>query len=48
LTRTLTSIYPAQEFIRSDNGPELIANAIKPWNVNSGTTTAYIEPGSLW
>jgi len=42
----LTSLYPAPAFIRSDNGPELIAHALKRWSENSGTTTAYIEPGS--
>jgi len=42
----LTSLYPAPSFIRSDNEPELIAHALKRWRENSGTTTAYIEPGS--
>ena len=42
----LTSLYPAPAFIRSDNGPEFIAHALKRWSENSGTTTAYIEPGS--
>ena len=44
----LTSLYPAPAFIRSDNGPEFIAHALKRWSENSGTTTAYIEPGSPW
>jgi len=38
----LTSLYPAPAFIRSDNGPEFIAHALKRWSENSGTTTAYI------
>jgi len=42
----LTSLYPAPAFIRSDNGPEFIAHALKRWSENSGTTTTYIEPGS--
>ena len=42
----LTSLYPAPAFIRSDNGPEFIAHALITWCKNSGTTTAYIEPGS--
>jgi len=44
----LTSHYPAPAIIRCDNGPEFIAYALKRWSENSGTTTAYIEPGSLW
>jgi len=44
----LTSLYPAPTYIRSDNGPEFIAHALKRWCKRSGTTTAYIEPGSPW
>lgn len=43
-----TSFYPASAFIRSDNGPEFIAHALRRWCESSGTTTAYIEPGSSW
>jgi len=43
-----TSLYPAPALIRSDNWPEFIAHALKHWSENSGTTTAYIEPGSPW
>lgn len=34
--------------IRSDNGPEFIADAIKRWLSDSGVGTLYIEPGSPW
>jgi putative transposase len=44
----LTSLYPAPTFIRSDNGPEFIAHALRLWCKSSGTATAYIEPGSPW
>lgn len=44
----LTSLYPAPAFIRSDNGPEFIAHALRRWSKDSGTTTVYIEPGSPW
>ncbi len=44
----LTSLYPAPAFIRSDNGPEFIAYALRRWAESSTTTTAYIEPGSPW
>ncbi len=35
-------------FIRSDNGPEFIAKAVKGWLEVSGVKTLYIEPGSPW
>ena len=35
-------------FIRSDNGPEFIAKAIRRWLEVSGVGTLYIEPGSAW
>ena len=38
----------APEFIRMDNGPEMIAGAIRDWCKASGTGTVYIEPGSPW
>lgn len=31
-----------------DNGPELIAWALRDWCRLAGTTTTYIEPGSPW
>ncbi len=34
------------KFIRSDNGPEFIANAIKDWLSEIGVGTLYIEPNS--
>ena len=36
------------KFIRSDNGPEFIADAVKKWLKNRGVETLYIEPGSPW
>ena len=36
------------KFIRSDNGPEFIAKAVKGWLEVSGVKTLYIEPGSPW
>jgi transposase InsO family protein len=35
-------------YIRSDNGPEFIAKAIKGWLESSGVRTLYIEPGAPW
>jgi putative transposase len=34
--------------IRSDNGPEFIAHAIRNWLARVGVKTLYIEPGSPW
>ena len=35
-------------FIRSDNGPEFIAQTVRNWIAAVGAKTAYIEPGSPW
>jgi putative transposase len=35
-------------YIRSDNGPEFIAIALRKWIADVGAQTAYIEPGSPW
>jgi putative transposase len=35
-------------YIRSDNGPEFIAGAIRRWLAISGVKTLYIEPGAPW
>ncbi|WP_171123504.1 MULTISPECIES: IS3 family transposase [unclassified Ruegeria] len=35
-------------FIRSDNGPEFVAQAVRDWIAAVGAQTAYIEPGSPW
>ena len=34
------------ENIRSDNGPEFVAQDLRKWLGNLGTGTLYIEPGS--
>ena len=36
------------EHIRSDNGPEFVAKALREWIAEVGAKTAYIEPGSPW
>jgi putative transposase len=36
------------EHIRSDNGPEFTAKAIRAWLNRLGVKTLYIEPGSPW
>jgi len=34
--------------VRSDNGPEFIAEAVQAWIAAVGAKTAYIAPGSPW
>jgi len=36
------------EYLRSDNGAEFTANAIRNWLGDLGVATLYIEPGSPW
>lgn len=35
-------------YIRSDNGPEFIAKAVKEWLEERGSSTLHIAPGSPW
>jgi putative transposase len=44
----LVAIHGAPDFIRSDNGPEFIARALREELKALGTQTQYIEPGSPW
>ncbi len=44
----LFAVREAPKFIRSDNGPEFIAQAIRQWLAQSGVRTLYIAPGSPW
>jgi len=49
--KTLAALFELRgepAFIRSDNGPEFIAEAVKLWLAASGVKTLYIEPGSPW
>jgi transposase InsO family protein len=36
------------EHVRCDNGPEMVARALREWLAQLGTKTLYIEPGSPW
>ena len=36
------------QYIRSDNGPEFIAQKVRDWIAAVGAKKAYIEPGSPW
>jgi len=48
---TLTDLFAEHEppdHIRSDNGPEFTANAVRDWLARVGVKTLFIEPGSPW
>ena len=47
LTRLFTT-RGVPEHIRSDNGAEFTANAVREWLKRIGVTTLFIEPGSPW
>jgi putative transposase len=36
------------EHLRSDNGPEFVADSVRNWLQRLGTKTLFIEPGSPW
>jgi putative transposase len=36
------------EWLRSDNGPEFIAGALRRWLAERGATPRYIDPGCPW
>jgi putative transposase len=44
----LVAVRGAPERLRMDNGPELIAWALRDWCRLTGTRTTYIEPGAPW
>ena len=46
--RYVFEVRGAPQHIRSDNGSEFIAKALRMWLAESGVKTLYIEPGSPW
>jgi putative transposase len=40
--------YGAPRYLRSDNGPEFIAQAIRTWLSQKGIQTSYIDAGKPW
>ena len=49
--RTLAKLmlrYGVPKHIRSDNGPEFVAQAVRSWLARLGVQTLFIEPGSPW
>lgn len=47
LERTMAQ-YGTPQYLRSDNGPELVAQAVQAWLADNAVSTAYIEPGKPW
>jgi putative transposase len=47
LTELFVSRRPP-DYLRSDNGPEFTATAVREWLSRVGVKTLYIEPGSPW
>ena len=41
-------IHGTPDFIRSDNGPEFVAEILRRWLQRLGVKTLFIEPGSPW
>jgi putative transposase len=48
ILRRLFAERGAPKYIRSDNGPEFVARAVKRWLAVCGVGTLYIEPGAPW
>jgi len=46
--KALLSAHGAPEYLRSDNGPELIASKLVKWLGERGVQTHHIDPGSPW
>jgi putative transposase len=46
--RELIHRHGPPRYLRSDNGPEFIAHAVRPWLSDSGIETAYIDAGKPW
>jgi putative transposase len=46
--RRAIELHGAPAYLRSDNGPEFIAQQVQQWLADNGIKTIYIEPGSPW
>jgi len=44
----LFAVRGTPQYLRSDNGPEFVAEAVRQWLKASGVSTLYIAPGSPW
>ncbi len=48
VVQRLIAQYGTPAYLRSDNGPEFVAQAVKTWLAEQGIQTAYIEGGKPW
>ena len=48
LTKKLFAVHGAPRYLRSDNGPEFVSNAILNWLVESRIDITLIDPGKPW
>ena len=48
ILEALFTIYGAPAYLKSDNGPEFVAQQVQQWLAEQGVKTHYIEPGSPW
>ncbi len=46
--RYLFAVRGCPKYIRSDNGPEFVSEAVQKWLRKAGVDTLYIAPGSPW
>ena len=46
--RYLFAVRGCPKYIRSDNGPEFVSEAVQKWLRKTGVDTLYIAPGSPW
>lgn len=44
----LMSVHGEPQYLRSDNGPEFVADRVKQWLKRKGVGTAYIDRGKPW
>lgn len=44
----LVTVHGAPRHLRSDNGPEFVAQAVQDWLSNAGIATAHSAPGKPW
>lgn len=44
----LIQLYGVPRSIRSDSGPEFVAQAVRAWLAANGIDTVFIEPGKPW
>lgn len=44
----LVSLHGAPLFMRSDNGPEFVSQAILEWIAHAGIATVLNDPGKPW